>query len=150
MLAQSDIQKLIKLRLKDANALLQKKRYHGAIYMSGYAVELSLKNKICDLYQFTNGFPEAKNELQSYNLNTNQNLISLKTINSFTDIMNHDLNTLLTYSGEEIKIKQNYFPEWQIVFTWNPKMRYKIFRSGEKLTSDVLMAVAKIINAINK
>jgi len=40
---RSDFKKLAKVRLKDAQALLEKGCYSGAYYLAGYAVECGLK-----------------------------------------------------------------------------------------------------------
>jgi HEPN domain-containing protein len=46
-LSASDLKKLAKKRLGDAKALYQARRYEGAYYICGYAVELILKYRIC-------------------------------------------------------------------------------------------------------
>jgi hypothetical protein len=37
-----------RLRLEDAAVLLKEKRYNGAIYLAGYAIECQLKFAVCD------------------------------------------------------------------------------------------------------
>lgn len=43
MIDRTDLRKIARERLKDAEALLAAARYDGAIYLGGYVVELSLK-----------------------------------------------------------------------------------------------------------
>ena len=45
MVSKSDLRKLVRIRLKDAESLFQKRRYYAAIYFGGYAVECALKYK---------------------------------------------------------------------------------------------------------
>lgn len=40
MLVRADLKLVAQKRLRDANVLLQKKRYSGAVYLGGYTVEL--------------------------------------------------------------------------------------------------------------
>jgi hypothetical protein len=82
--------------------------------MMGYCVELALKKKICHNFNFTNGFPETKNELAVYGTYPFK----------IGEIKSHDLETLLFYSGYETHIKTNYFEDWRTVRTWSSEMRY--------------------------
>lgn len=47
MINKREIKKIAKARLKDAEVLAASRRYEGAIYLCGYAVELGLKARIC-------------------------------------------------------------------------------------------------------
>jgi HEPN domain-containing protein len=53
-----------KMRLEDAAVLLRGKRYHGAIYLSGYAVECALKWAIT----VNIGSPYLPKEFETHNL----------------------------------------------------------------------------------
>ena len=66
MISKPTLKKLVKERLRDSEALFNRRRYHASIYMSGYAVEIALKYKICKMYYFSKGFPENADEFQSY------------------------------------------------------------------------------------
>ena len=148
MISKPDLQKLINHRFADAKALYQKKRFHAAVYMSGYAVELALKNKICDLYNFTQGFSENKNEFQSYVRLTSGSSSQTLTIENFRDIKIHDLNKLLFYSGKEYNVKNAFIREWKSIDNWNPEMRYKIVDTNKATAQKVLSSITTIINAV--
>ncbi len=75
---RADFQKLTELRLAEAKVLLDSKRYEGAYYLMGYAVECALKACI-DKQTREYDFP-AKDSM---------------------DLYVHDLNNLLRYSGFE-------------------------------------------------
>jgi len=45
--SRSDLQKIARARLRDADVLYRAQRYDGAIYLCGYAVEIALKARIC-------------------------------------------------------------------------------------------------------
>lgn len=138
---------LIKNKLKDADILFKSNRYSSSIYLAGYAVEISLKYKICLTFQFNQGFPETKQELHNYQQQLNKALPALLTVN-IGQIKNHNLSSLLTYSGIELLIKRDYLAEWITVNTWNTEDRYKKKRILKSNTQSFLIASKKIIKQI--
>ncbi len=126
MISRKTLRELIFNKLKDAGILLSNRRYASAIYMAGYALELSLKLKICKIFKFAQGFPETRPEFVLYqNSAKSQGLLS-RTISQLKEIRNHDLNKLLLYSGERYKIRSVYSAEWNMVASWDPEMKYKL------------------------
>lgn len=123
MIPKSVLKSLIKRRLDDARALLNNRRYSSAIYLSGYAVELALKLRICRIMKFTNGFPETLAEFTLYYSDTSKTLLR-GTIKELRDIRHHNLTVLLRYSGEQLSIESNFLTEWNYVKKWNPEIRY--------------------------
>ena len=121
MLTVKELHKIKQSRLRDAKALMIKRRYDGAIYLCGYAVELALKARICKTLKWSK-FPESRNEFQG--------LECFKI---------HNLDTLLKLSGQETKIKTNYISDWSIVNQWNPaKIRYSIKPTTKSDASDMV------------
>jgi hypothetical protein len=106
MLSRTELKDISKARLKDAKALLQLKRFDGAVYLCGYAVEIALKARICQSLRWT-GYPSTRGEFQNYQ--------TFRT---------HDLDILLHLSGIEARIKDAYLPEWSVLSTWDPEARY--------------------------
>ena len=106
MISKSDLRKRARAKLKDAEILYQNRRYDGAVYISGYVMELILKARTCRTLNWLD-FPETNREFQ--------NLKSFKT---------HNLDILLSLSGLEPKIKNHHFLDWNNVNQWNPEMRY--------------------------
>jgi hypothetical protein len=108
-LKPEDLHELAEERLADAEALYDAKRYEGAFYICGYAVEVALKKKICT----TLGWSEYPTSGKLY--------VSFKT---------HDLEFLLHLSG----VEKNFVlsAEWSIVMKWGVEIRY----SSEKIKSE--------------
>jgi len=125
MITRSELRKIARERLKDAEALLKAGRYDGATYLGGYVVELALKNRICKTLRWS-GFPQTRGEFQSFQ--------SFKT---------HDLDVLLSLSGLEDKIKTKYFAEWSAVATWDPEVRYNPIGSASKTDAELLIEAAR-------
>lgn len=109
MLTRKEIGTLAKEILIDSEILYNAKRYKGAIYLCGYALEFKLKSRICKTLNWQ-GFPFTKEEFK--------NLQSFKT---------HSLEVLLRLSGMEEQIKVNYFAEWSAVAQWDPNSRYEAY-----------------------
>lgn len=124
MIPIQSLKYLINNKIKDAELLFHSKSYATAIYIAGYAVEIALKYKICLTLQFNTGFPETPQELNNYLQQLNRNIAQPLNIN-IRQIKNHNLSTLLFYSGIEARIKNLFLNEWRIINAWNPEDRYK-------------------------
>jgi|SRR5665213_806575 len=106
MLDRSELLKIARARLADSVALLKARRYDGAAYLCGYAIECALKARIVATLKWT-GFPDSKKEFERF--------ASFKT---------HNLDTLLSLSGREEKIRSSHLTEWSEVAQWDPEVRY--------------------------
>lgn len=106
MLTIAELTSLARARLKDADALFSKRRYDGAGYICGYAVEIALKARIAKTLKWS-GFPSNGSEFKGVE--------NLKT---------HNLRLLLRFSGWDAKIKARFTAEWLVVSPWNPDSRY--------------------------
>src|SRR5213594_478763 len=106
MIPTKDLRAIARARLRDAQALLRAKRFDGAFYICGYAVELALKARICRTLKWL-GFPEDGKEFKG--------LLSMKT---------HDLETLLTLSGIRDRIIEKHVDDWSLALRWNPEWPY--------------------------
>jgi hypothetical protein len=107
MIESKDLRTIARARIHDATVLLRGKRFDAAFYLCGYSVELGLKARICQALNWR-GFPETANEFRNFQ--------SLKT---------HDLEVLLTFSGQEDRMKCEYADVWSVVSGWNPAKRYQ-------------------------
>jgi HEPN domain-containing protein len=105
MLNRSDLRRIARSRLQDAVVLYRGRRYDGAIYLCGYAVELALKARVCRTLRWP-GFPVSNKEFEG--------LLSFKT---------HNLEVLLRLAGREA-IKTTHLADWSVVVSWNPESRY--------------------------
>ena len=147
MIPKPTLKGLITKRLTDARVLLNNRRYSAAIYMSGYALELALKYRICRLMKFTGGFPENRPEFDFYYLDARKVLLR-STIRELRDIRHHNLPVLLRYSGEQVNIELNFAVEWNYVKNWNPEMRYLNSIVTKQKAIDFLKFTRVIINEI--
>lgn len=130
MISEADLRRIARSRLKDAQALLSKKRYAGATYLCGYAVELALKARICKTLKWTD-FPETRKEFDGY--------ASFKT---------HDLDVLLRLSGREAKLKSKAMAEWSLVGTWDPEVRYSTATPSKKDTQSLIKAAETLLRLL--
>lgn len=127
MISLEDLRKTAKAHFQDSEILLENKRYNGAIYLCGYAVEIALKLKICKTLRWT-GFPENKREFT--------NFASFKT---------HNLDVLLQLSGKEKSIKGSHLADWSIIAQWDPEVRYKSVASAKKIDAQHMILASKEI-----
>src|ERR1017187_3065923 len=107
MISTKDLRAIARARLRDAQVLLRAKRFDGAFYVSGYAVELALKARICRTLKWPE-FPQSAREFEDFR--------SLRT---------HDLEVLLKFSGVEKRVKAEHMADWSVVRKWNPEKRYQ-------------------------
>jgi hypothetical protein len=110
LLTIKELRDIARARLRDAEALLAARRYEGAMYVCGYAVEIALKARVCRTLKWPE-FPSTDREFQS---NTKYKFLKI-----------HSLDLLLSYSGQENKIKTKFMAEWSAVAVWSPDSRYK-------------------------
>lgn len=108
MIAIDELDKIARARLDDARTLLQAERYDGAAYLCGYAVEVALKSRVCRTLNWSE-FPSTSGEF-----------------NAYRSFQTHDLDVLLHLSGQEARIKEQYFRSWNMVAIWKPEWRYNV------------------------
>jgi len=131
MLNRKTIIQIAKARLKDARTLLSAKRFDGAVYLCGYAIELGLKCKICEILNWQE-YPETRSEFNNYR--------TFKT---------HNLDVLLHLSGIESHIKANYLSDWSIVAKWKPEARYQPVGKVKLIDAkEMLKATQKLLKAL--
>ncbi len=104
MTQASELLRIAAVRLKDAAVLLAARRYDGAVYLCGYAVECALKARICRTLRWQD-YPLTK---------------------GYKSFKVHNLGVLLHLTGREQIVKRNYFFEWSVVAKWDPEVRYRI------------------------
>jgi HEPN domain-containing protein len=105
---RAELQHLTRIRLREAKVLFDSRRYEGAYYLLGYAVECAFKACIAKQTKRYD-FPERK---------------------FINDIYTHDLNKLLNVSGlepehrKESKRNPSFELNWTIVKDWSEQSRY--------------------------
>lgn len=131
MISIRELNRIASARLKDADILYRGKRYDGAVYLCGYAVELTLKAKICKTLRWS-AFPSTNSEFQG--------LQSFKT---------HRLDLLLSLSGQEAKIKTRFLADWSVVASWDSETRYSIIGTIIQTNAfDMIESAKAIVKAL--
>lgn len=128
---RTDLQRLTRIRLREARVLLNNRHYEGAYYLLGYAVECAFKARIARQTRRYD-FPDLK---------------------FVRDIYTHDLNQLLRVSGLEPghrreSIRNPVFElNWTIVKDWSEQSRYTVGVNRAK-AADFRSAVVSRTNGI--
>ncbi|NHZ36162.1 hypothetical protein [Massilia rubra] len=107
MLTIADLEKLARTRLHEATALLIARQFDGSAYLSGYAVEMILKARICVNLCWA-GYPESRKEFER-----------------FPSLRMHDLEKLLDLTGLQEKVRNKLGSHWSNVYEWSPEERYR-------------------------
>lgn len=151
MIALPTLKYLASQKYKDSISLFQKERNAGAIYLMGYAIEFALKRKISLTLNFSNGFPESKADLRAYsNQLADFNSISRRLqLTQISQIRNHKLYELLSFSGTEAKIISSFHKDWATVNIWSPENRYLIQRFTREKTWQFLKSARIILREIS-
>jgi hypothetical protein len=131
MISTQDLRVIARARLRDAEVLLAAKRFDGAYYISGYAVELALKARICRTLKWS-GFPENE-----------------KDFKGFRSVKTHDLAVLFRFSGIEDRVLAKCVAEWTVVRDWNPELRYQaIGRVPPPLAANMVSCVKRLLEVL--
>lgn len=133
MLNTQNLHTLAKNRYNEAIILLQNKRFDGAVYLCGYALELILKRRIVEILDWDE-YPDKSNKFQQYRF-----------------FLTHDLELLKKLSGLEKKIQKdnNVFARWQMASAWNSGIRYReIGKISELEATNIINATKETINFI--
>ena len=125
MISVPELDNIAAARLEDAKALLAAGRFDGATYLCGYAVEISLKARICRVLNWLE-FPSTGGEFQAYR--------SFQT---------HELDVLLRLSGQEARIKQNHFVLWNAVAVWKVESRYNAIGTAQEPDATAMIQAAE-------
>src|SRR5437588_4682260 len=83
-MTRADFPRLAKGRVADARALLAARRWSGAYYLAGYAVECGLKSCVIAYLMRTDQFPERRYSEQCYTQRLDQ-LVALAGLDSALD-----------------------------------------------------------------
>ncbi len=131
MITTKDLRAISRERLRDARALLRAKRFDGAYYICGYAVELALKARSCRTLKWLD-FPETPQDFKG--------LLSFKT---------HDLAMLLRLSGIAVRVREKYMMEWSVVLEWRPEVRYRIVgQTAPEQAAEMLACSEKLLEIL--
>jgi hypothetical protein len=125
-----DLQKLSRLRLVEAKALLAAGHREGAYYLAGYAVECALKACIARTVRRYD-FPDKKLVADSYT---------------------HDLGKLVRLAGLERELDEQsradpaFAAKWAIVKDWSEESRYATDTANQ--AADLVAAITDRSNGV--
>lgn len=109
-MTRQELQRLCTDRLRDAKALLDARRWSGAYYLAGYAVECALKSCIIAHLMRTDVFPEKRYSEQCWTHNLKQLLVLAGLQDEF------DRDAALTPQLDTY---------WGTIKDWTEKSRYE-------------------------
>lgn len=127
MYKRQDLQRLAEERAAEAQLLLDGRRYCGALYLAGYAIELGLKAVLAKRFQ-ADEIPDRK-LVQS--------------------IYSHNLEDLAVLAGLAPKIdaqNNDFAANWAVVKGWNEQSRYEIIH--EQSATALVRAIHNDANGI--
>jgi HEPN domain-containing protein len=120
---RNDFQQLSNIRIEEAILLLDNKKYEGAYYLAGYAIECALKACIAKNVNQYDFFPKPE---------------------KVKDIYSHKLEKLITNANLlrilETKLTNRIFARhWEVVKQWDEESRYATHQEQE--TKDIIEAI---------
>ena len=132
------IRQIAQQRIEEAECLFANGHFDGAYYLAGYALELTLKAKICDCLRVPNFYKQhITGELSK----------AFKT---------HKIDNLLLFTGlhETLNTEKQTNPvlltTWSVVTCWNENSRYNNINTCDNSKSeDFISAIKYIITWIN-
>lgn len=130
MISVAELVNIARARIDDAKVLLAAGRFDGATYLCGYAVEVALKARICQVLNWPE-FPSTSGEFQAYR--------SFQT---------HELDVLLRLSGQEARIKENHFALWNAVAVWRVESRYNVIGTVQQSDAAAMIQAAEQLLAV--
>ena len=115
---RDDLQRLAKIRVREARVLLRNECFEGAYYLLGYAVECALKACVAKQTK-KHDFPDRKRVMDTY-------------VHDLEKLMN--VSGLKTQHDQHMKSNPNFELNWAIVKDWSEEKRYSasITRSEAK------------------
>ena len=136
-MTSTEFKNLTQMRLKEANALCDKKLYDGSCYLAGYCIELALKAAICKRMGAPDFFeairPETARAFKIHNL---EELVTLAGLRS-------QFNTQITAN---VFFQTN----WSFIKTtinWSEQLRYQSGKNQSE-TQTMLFALTDPQNGI--
>jgi HEPN domain-containing protein len=118
-----DLKRVARAKLSDAQHLYRGRRFDSAFYLCGYAVEATLKYRICRTHGWSAYYYK----------------------DAFRSFATHDLTILLRLSGTEPKIRSRFPAEWSEVANRTVERRYDPVGSTTEASARQIIAAARIL-----
>lgn len=127
-------QELSECRLRDAEVLLENKRYAAAYYLAGYGVECALKARVASLMREGDFPPKPKfvrEELYTHSL------VKLLVASD-----------LLPVFEEKFKSNPSFEDQWKAVQDWSEESRYE--DHDERTATEILNSAKEVVKCIER
>lgn len=130
MLGKQELQKIARSRLAEAKILRQRRRFDGAVYLCGYAIEIGFKCRIADKITQWRGFPETDAEFSLTNKAKTHDLVVLRKLAELEDDFRNDATLAKA---------------WSDIGTWTSDIRYKPIGAATDVDADNVINAAEVI-----
>jgi HEPN domain-containing protein len=134
LLTENQLLQLVLERRRDAQALFEKERYNGSVYMAGYAVECALKASIC----------RQMNELKMPGYLATHDLARLSGQLPLSD---GPRILLWTAMEKEPAIRRAFL---QLSDAWSSEMRYETRVLDRQAAMEILAAATQITDWLRR
>ena len=125
---RAELKKIALARIKDAECLFASNRYDGARYLSGYAVELALKARICRHLNWSEFLPPDLDD------------------GLYRSLMTHKFGLLLSLTGLEQRLKRSVlWSDWNTAARWDPDLRYKMGSAGRLEAEEMIRSTKELV-----
>lgn len=125
---RADFQQISRLRIEEAEILLDAGKWDGTYYVAGYSVECALKSCIIKKLMTTDAFPDKKFSEYCYK---------------------HDLSMLLRLAGleDELNATAAVAAKWTVVKVWSEQSRYE-FGRDEPIAREFYNAIVDPVEGV--
>ena len=132
MLTLADMRHIARGRIAEAAILIRAGRHDTAFYLCGYAVEVSLKARVCRTLGWSE-FPSEPKDWQRYHA-------PLKV---------HDFELSAKWSGHAVLLDgSSHRRHWLEVNKWNPEMRYKPLGTTSRAQALAMLRSARVVSGL--
>lgn len=140
----TELTNLARSRLDEARALFDVKKYDAAYYLAGYAVELAIKAKICQIFKWPE-FPPSP-QIPKYCKDISDILYKQLVKTHDLEMLSGMIFCLSGTTTENEMNKANLIHEWKTIIEWDPEDRYQKLGSKTELdTNEMIEAVEKLL-----
>lgn len=118
-----DLQNLANVRLREAKVLYRARKYSGAYYLAGYAIECALKACIAKGFK-RHEFPDKKNVIESHT----------HDLKKLASLANLEQSRLICAQSDPV-----FRDNWALIVRWSEESRYTT--SDEQACKEFLDAI---------
>jgi hypothetical protein len=121
-------------RQVDAQKLREAKRWRGAMYLLGYAIECALKAKLMERHDL-------------WDLHALGEFLSAR-LHGPVDVFTHSLHTLMNWSEAELRMDRGTVQSWGIIRRWQVDWRYSPDQGNEVACGEFFEAAKAMLQFV--